>query len=896
MKNCYFLLLLVLGWLTGCSPVEAPAPVNLRCEYRDNPVGIDITLPRFTWMMDGATRGAAQCAYQLLVATSPEKLSEGEADIWNSGKVESDQSVLVPFAGKPLQSGTRYYWTVRTWNKDGSVTPFSRPAYWEMGKLSGSDWEARWICKPDSGAPLRSVMLRKEFTARSGISRARLYATALGSYEMNLNGRKVGDQFLSPGWTDYNYRVQYQTYDVTDLLKEGANTLTGTLGNMWWSSGLGWNNATVYSQGPLRLLAQLEITYADGSRQVVPTDESWQAACSPIVENTLYHGETFDARIDMQAAAWEPASVLSDFSLPLVAQNDEPVRVEQELKPVSVTPAGKGDYVFDMGQNMVGLTRLKITGKPGQTITLRYAELLHPDGTVAQENLRSARATDRYICRGGAPEEYTPTFTYHGFRYVQVSGLETAPTTDMLTGLVLCSDLRFEGTFECSNSVITKFWQNTLWGQKGNMLSIPTDCPQRDERLGWMGDAQVFSPTASFNAQTAPFYTKWMQDIRDSQSPEGWVTDVCPYVVVGGPSKPAWGDAVVIVPWEVYRYTGDTRILETNYDAMKKWVDYMTAQSKDNLYVWESNGWYGYGDWVAVEASPAQPLAQIYYYCSTGILAKTAQLLGREDDAQRYKSMLPAIAAAFQKAYYEADKRNYLGGTQCANVLPYWFGLVPEELKQQVVQNIVDNVKARDYHPTTGFYATAYLLPILSETGHHDIAWKLADQRTYPSWGYMVEQGATTIWELWNSDKERPEGMNSRNHFAYGSVVAWYYGYLAGIGLIDEYPGYKKFTIAPMPAEGLTYARASVPSEYGTIGSSWTLDNGAFRLQVQIPGNTSALVSVPYADGQQVTCGETVLVENGHISAGDKYIRPKEIKDGRAYFDVAAGRYAFEVK
>lgn len=895
MKIHLFLCLLALMASVGCSRIEAP--VNLRCEYRDNPIGLDVQSPRFTWMAGDTLRGTAQTAYQLLVATSPEKLTEGEADVWNSGVVTSDRSVLVPFEGEKLRSSTRYYWTVRTWNQEGKGSAFSLPAYWETGKLNRSDWKAQWICKPDTGIPLRSVAFRKAFKVTKEIKQARLYATGLGNYVMQLNGQKVGDQFLSPGWTDYNYHVQYQTYDVTGQLKTGENLLTGMLGNMWWSSGLGWAGAVTYSHGPLRLLAQLEVDYADGSQEMIATDPTWQVAFSPIVENTIYHGETYDARIDLSdASLWQPASVIDGFNIELVAQNDEPIRLEQELTPVAVHKMEGGDYVFDMGQNMVGLTRLKVKGKPGQTITLRYAELLHPDGTVAQENLRSAKATDRYICKGEGTEEYIPSFTYHGFRYVQVSGLTEEPAPEDLTGLVLCSDLRFEGTFECSEPMINKFWQNTLWGQKGNMVSIPTDCPQRDERLGWMGDAQVFAPTASFNAQTAPFYTKWMQDIRDSQAPEGWVTDVCPYVVVGGPAKPAWGDAVVIVPWEVYRYTGDTRILETNYPAMKAWVDYMTSQSKDYLYVWESNGWYGYGDWVAVEASPAQPLAQIYYHESMSILSKAARLLGKEEDAARYEALLPRLAEAFHKAYYETDKKNYLGGTQCANVLPYWFGLVPEEIKSQVVQNIVDNVIAKDYHPTTGFYATAYLLPILSETGHHDIAWKLADQRTYPSWGYMVEQGATTIWELWNSDKERPEGMNSRNHFAYGSVVAWYYGYLAGIRLLDEYPGYKKFQIAPMPVGELTYAKASVPSEYGTISSSWTKRDGVFRLEVVIPGNTSALVSVPLAGGQSVMEGTDVLVRDGGMMGGNRFIHPLEIKEGRAVFEVAAGKYVFEVK
>lgn len=900
MKTNLFLLFLALAILTGCNPAGVPAPVNLRCEYRDNPIGIDVKAPRFTWMANSNNaRGTAQTAYQILVATTLQKLNEKDADIWNTKKVQSDQSVLVPFAGKETQSSTRYYWTVRTWNQDGKVSPFSKPAYWETGKLDpAADWQAKWICKPDSGAPLRSVAFKKTFDVKSGIKQARLYATGLGSYIINLNGNKTSDQFFSPGWTDYRYRVQYQTYDVTDLLKKGSNTLCGMIGNMWWSGGLGWgSNKAYYSQGPLRILAQLEITYTDGTKDVIPTDQSWQVAYSPITENTLYDGETYDARIDLtDNTLWQPATILDNFDIRLIAQNDEPVRLEQELTPISVTPVDNGDYVFDMGQNMVGLTRLKIKGKPGQTITLRYAELLHPDGTVAQENLRTAKATDRYICKGEGQEEYTPAFTYHGFRYVQISGLTEKPNLATLTGLVLCSDLRYEGEFECSEPMINKFYQNTKWGQKGNMVSIPTDCPQRDERLGWMGDAQVFAPTASYNAQTAPFYTKWMQDIRDSQSPEGWVTDVCPYTVVGGPAKPAWGDAVVIVPWEVYRHTGDTRILSQNYNAMKAWVDYMTAQSKDNLYVWESNGWYGYGDWVAVEASPAQPLAQIYYHYTTSILAKTAALLGKTEDAHKYGAMLPALAEAFHKAYYEVDKKNYMGATQCANVLPYWFNLVPGELKQQIVQNIVDNVIAKDYHPTTGFYATAYLLPILSETGHHDIAWKLADQRTYPSWGYMVEQGATTIWELWNSDKERPEGMNSRNHFAYGSVVAWYYGYLAGIRLMEEYPGYKKFIIAPMPAGELTYARAKVPTEYGIISSAWSLKDNTFRLETTIPGNTTALVSIPLKDGQTIMEGNTILVQNGKLATGNNYIRPKEIKDGRATFEVQAGQYIFNVK
>ena len=908
MKRLLFFLtlLIVCG---GCSKYKSPEPVALRCEYRYNPVGIDVTTPRMTWEMNDTVRGARQTAYQIMVATAPELLEEENPNVWNSGKVRSAQSVLIPYEGPALESGKRYYWTVRIWNQDGAKSAFSEPAYWEMGKLSRSDWQAQWIGLRDTISDMtvrfpscRSLSYYKKFTVPAGkkVQSARAYMTALGGYTFDMNGERINREFFSPGWTDYYKRIQYVTYDITDKIHEGENIASGMLGNLWY---YGFKR-NYDKEMTLRMFGQIDITYTDGSRQVIATDTSWKMAPSAIVFNTFYDGETYDARIDMtdydNADKWVNARYLPDFNIELNAQNDEPVKAHEELKPVEINKLPNGDYVLNIGQNIAGVYRLKVKGEAGHTVTLRFAEVLHDDGSVAQENLRFAKATDNYICKGtGELEEYVPTFTFHGYQYVQISGLTEAPTEETFTAIATYSDMEYLGEFECSNALINKFYQNTKWGQKGNFLSVATDCPQRDERLGWLGDAQVFVPTSNYNARTGGFLTKWMRDMRDAQMPDGHVTDIAPAINNWNDvAAPAWGDAVTLIPWEVYRSTGDVGILKQNYDLMKGWVDFMISESKDNLYIFENRkrpGDYGYGDWVPVDMSPSRPLSQIYFHVSTEILSKVADILGKKEDATYYKALLPKQVEAFHKTYFEKEAENYVGHTQCANVLPYWFGLVPDEWKEKTLQNIIDNVEAKNYHPTTGFYATAYLLPILSETGHHDMAWKLASQRTYPSWLYMVEHGATTIWELWNSDQEPPESMNSRNHYAYGTVVAWYYGYLAGIRPMEEFPGYKRFTIDPMPAEGLQYAKATVPSEYGLIKSAWTQDGNDFTLDVTIPANTTAIVSVPIGEKATVKEGDQVLVKYGQRKAGNKYVKPLKIKDGRAYFEVAAGTYQFTI-
>ncbi|MDD6210224.1 MAG: glycoside hydrolase family 78 protein [Bacteroidales bacterium] len=902
------LSLFLMGILTfsSCSKSTNDYPVELLCEYKSQPLGIDQTAPRLGWQIASPDRGVAQTAYRILVASSPELLNAEKGDIWDSGKVESDESTLIEYAGKPLESGKRYYWMVQIWNQDGAKSKWSEPSWFETGLLNPSDWKAQWIASGDTKDPRRSVIVRKEFDVNKPIESARLYVTGLGNYVANINGKKVGDQMLTPGWTDYYKRLNYQVYDVTDMLKEGSNAIAGTLGNMWWSSGLGWMLGDRYSEGPLRFLAQLEITYTDGSKEDIVTDETWNVAPSPITSDHIYGGEHYDAQLEQdgwnlpgfKAEGWKPVIVLDTFKIALGTQVEDPIRITTEMKPVKITEVKNNDYVFDFGQNMVGLTRLKVKGKKGTVITLRYAELLHPDGTVAQENLRKAKATDTYTLKGGEEEIYIPSFTYHGFRYVQVNGLTEKPTEETLVGLVFNTDAKEVGSFHSSNELLNQIWSNSFWGLRGNIMSVPTDCPQRDERLGWMGDGQIFAPTAFYNMRLANLYGKWTRDMRDGQNQtEGWVTDVNPAIVVLGPSKPAWGDAIAVVPWTMYEFYGDKKILEDNYEAIKKWVGYMDSKSENNLYFW-SNGsdWYGYGDWVPVVPSPTKPIGGLYYYYCNKVLSEMAKLLGKDDEAKKYADRLPLIAKAYQDAYYNPATQQYEGATQSANLLPLYFGITPEDQKEGVLKNLVADIKNRDTHVSTGFIGSAYILPLLSENGQHELAYQLATQRTYPSWGYMVDQGATTVWELWNSDKEKPEGMNSRNHFTYGSVAAWYYGYLAGIRPNIDEPGFKKITIAPMPAGDLTFVKASTETLYGTIASEWEKHGNEFILTVNIPANTTAEVSMPATEQSTITESDKALVSNGKKAADAPSIQFIGMREGRAYFNVGSGTYTFTVK
>lgn len=841
--------------LPSCNHSTSQATVvDTECESQTNPLGIDRERPLLQWKINDSRRGAAQTAWQVLVSSSPELLKSDTGDMWDSGKVESDQSVHIEYNGKPLKSGKAYYWKVRVWDKDGIPTVWSAPAKWEMGLLSASDWKAGWIAR-SKDEPLRSVYIRKDIELPGkNINAARLFVTGLGNYVFYVNGNRVGVDLLTPGWTDFPKRLEYQVYDVTSLLQSGQNAIGAILGSMWWSGGLGWRGGVRYSEGPLKLLAQLEVEYSDGNKEVFATDTTWKWHNSAIVYDHIYHGETYDANLEIDDwnmpgfddSVWayaEPAS----YEGKLVGPRFPALREQMQLIPVSLTEPVPGEYVYDLGQNMVGWAQFIVNAPQGDTITLRFAELIHDDGTVAQENLRSARATDKIISNG-EPLVWEPKFTYHGFQYVQISGLKQKPAQTDLIGKVIYTDQPFIGNLETSNELINRINRNITWGQRGNFFTVPTDCPQRDERLGWMGDAQIFAPTANFNMHLDRYWTKWMFDIFDGQDEAGWVHDVSPGIVVGGPSKPGWGDACVIIPWMTYLYYGNTRILEENYESMKKWVEYMYSKSKDHIYVWnEGDGkWHGYGDWIAVEPTPSAPIGTAYFAYTSKLLSKMASIIGRQNDAAYYEKLYKEIANAYQKEYWNTvEKNNYPGATQTASLLPLAFGITPDDLKDQVVRNLVENVKARDVHPTTGFLGTGYILSMLSKYGHHDLAYRMINQRTYPSWGYMVEKGATSIWELWNSDTERPEGMNSRNHFALGCVGEWMWNTLAGLNICKEKPGFKRVIIRPEPVDDLKWVKAQYESNYGKILVDWKVDGTTFTMKLIVPENSEALIIMP---------------------------------------------------
>lgn len=898
-KNMKLYFIIVAAGITfsSCNIGRSPATVyDLRCEFQVNPMGIDRPQPLLQWKIADERPGAAQTACQIIVSSTFLKADHIESDIWDSGKNQTDQSVHIKYKGPELKSGETYYWRVRIWDKDGKKTKWSEPAQWEMGLLNQSDWQAKWIARSND-EPGRSVFMRKNIELpEKHIVKARIFVSGLGNYVFFINGNRIGNDLLTPGWTDYTKRLEYQVYNVEGNLQPGQNTLGAILGNMWWSGGLGWSGGKKYSEGPLKLLAQFSVEYSDGTTAVFVTDESWKWHNSPVWHDHIYDGEKYDANFEIPGwnepgfddSGWNKAEP-SSYDGILTGPRAPALREQMQLEPVSLTEPVKGEYVFDLGQNLVGWAKIRIHGEKGDTITLRFAELLHDDGTVAQENLRSAKATDKIVCSG---EEifWEPKFTYHGFRYVQVSGLRTAPSKADLTGKVIYVDQPFVGKFECSNDLINSIYRNIAWGQRGNFYPAPTDCPQRDERLGWMGDAQIFAPTANFNMHADRYWTKWMFDIADGQEPEGWVYDVNPHIVVEGPSKPGWGDACVVIPWMTYLYYGDTRIIEENYEVMKKWVEYMRGKSENNIYVWNEAGgkWFGYGDWIAVKPSPSAPIGTAYYFYSTKLLGKMAKIIGKTDDAEVYDELAGKIAAAYQDKYWSKDTMDYLGRTQTASLLPLAFGITPDSLLGLVVKNLVDNVIENEIHPTTGFLGTGYILPMLSKHGHHNVAYQMVNQTDYPSWGYMVSKGATTIWELWNSDTEPPDRMNSRNHFALGCIGEWMWNTLAGINISEEFPGFKRIIIKPEPVGDLTWAKAEYETNYGKVAVDWKIEESVFLMNLMVPPNSEAIYILPLHKQK------AIVKVNGIDISSETVEGIRRIEDGKIL--VAAGNYEFRIE
>ncbi len=879
---------------------------NPRIENLINPIGLDQTQPRFSWQLSSDRRNVLQRAYEIQVAASSADLAKGKKFLWGSGKINSDASVWVPYGGPALQSGKKYWWHVRVWDNQGNASEWSAPASWRMGLLNTTDWKAAWISlasKEDSSRP--SPMFRKEFAFKKKVAAATAYITVHGLYEAQINGQRIGQAYLTPGWTAYQKRIQYQAYDVTNLLKTGPNALGVTLGNGWWRGCIGWTERSGFYGQDVALLFQLEIEYTDGSRETIGTDDSWKCSTNgPIRSSEIYHGETYDSRLEQPGwsmpgfneSKWDKVAV-QDFSKDLlIGTYNEPIEKHETFTPIQIFRTPKGELVADFGQNLVGWVELKARGKSGTHIVLQFAEVLDKEGNFYTDNLRGARCTDTWTLKGSGEERFEPHFTFHGFRYARIVGYPGDLKATDLTAVVLYSAMRPAGTFTSSDSLINQLQHNIQWGQRGNFLDVPTDCPQRDERLGWTGDAQAFSRTATFNFDTHNFYAKWLKDVAADQQPDGMVPWVIPNVLrPRNGASAGWADAATIIPWNMWLAYGDRRILEDQYPSMKAWVEYMHKESKNDLWNTGSH----FGDWLFYSITDDNDgrsaitdkylIAQCFYAYSTQLLINAAQVLGKQDEVATYTELLKKVKTAYLNEYVTPNGRP-LSPTQTAYVLALQFDMLPEEKRAQAAQKLVDNIKRYGDHLTTGFLGTPYLCHVLTRFGYTDVAYKLLNQKTYPSWLYPVTKGATTIWERW--DGIRPDGsfeavtMNSFNHYAYGAIGDWMYRVMAGLDTETDAPGYKAIRIQPHPGGGFTHASADLQTMYGLAASRWRMDEKGLSLEVEIPANSSATLLLPATNAASIT-------EGGKALAMQPDIHVLGTENGLITLKIGSGKYLF---
>jgi alpha-L-rhamnosidase len=878
---------------------------DLTCEYKKNPVGIDVLKPRISWKLEGNERGVMQSAYEIQVSKEEdtfEKLS------WATGKVQADRSIHIEYEGEALESRARYYYRVRVWNQKDEVSEWSGTAFFEMGLLKKEDWKAKWITHDfvyEDEAYDPCPLFRRDFTLGKGIKKARAYATSLGLYELYINGERVSDNLFTPGWTSYNKRLQYQTYEVTDMLLQGRNAVGIVSGNGWYKGNLAWQEGKNIYGDTVAVLMQLNITYEDDSEEVFITDGNWKSSTGPILMSEIYHGEIYDASLEKEGWSCEGYDESTWFGVKnyetekyLVAQENVPVKRIEEIRPVGIFTTPAGETVMDMGQNMVGWIKLKVRGKSGEKVVLKHAEVLDKDGNFYTANLRNAKQTIEYILKGEGEEVYEPHFTFQGFRYVKIEEYPGTPVPDDFTGVVLHSDMEQTGSFECSEKLVNQLQHNILWGQKGNFLDVPTDCPQRDERLGWTGDAQVFVRTSCFIMNTAPFFTKWLRDLKADQTEEGGIPYVIPQVLAGGAhSSAAWGDAAVICPWTIYLCFGDKRVIEEQYESMKAWIEYIRLQG-DNEYLWNTG--FHFGDWLGLDspegsyigATARDFIATAFYAYSTSLLIKAARILNKQEDVNKYENLYRNVLEAFRKEFVTPNGRLAVP-TQTAHVLALMFDLVEEKDSKRTADTLAEYIKENKYHLATGFVGTPYLCHVLSENGHLDTAYKLLLQQDYPSWLYQVTKGATTIWEHWDGIK--PDGsfwsadMNSFNHYAYGAIGDWLYRTAAGLNIDEAKPAYKHIIVKPQPGTGIDYVKAQLESLYGTIKSEWKNSNDTMEMVVKIPANTTATVELPGAVLEE-------LQESGRAIAEAEGITAFVEINGASRLQLGSGEYFFKYK
>ena len=843
--------------------VAQDAPVSLRVEYLSNPAGIDTPKPRFYWVPVHSEPGQKQTAYQILVSKDP---SVASGDVWDGGKTNSPAFVHVGYGGKALESGAVYFWKVRFWDAAGRPSPYSAPARFGVGLLHRSDWKGKWIAGGNQ--------LRTEFDLVSAVKSARVYISGLGYYELRINGHRVGNHVLDPAWTPYDKRVFYETYDVGPMLKQGRNAVGIVLGEGWYKN--------------RHALMQLNVELANGQKFEVVTDTTWKSAQGPIVSDSVYHGESYDARRETPGwdqpgfndSAWTAAAVADGPNGELSAQMMPPIRVTAEIFPLKLTQPKPGVFVYDMGQNFAGWVRLRVKGPTGTTVKIRHGELVFDDGTLNVENLRSAKATDTYTLRGGAEEIYEPRFTYHGFRYVELTGFPGVPKLDTLVGRVVHSDLKPIGGFSASKEILNRIQRIVYWGLISNLHSIPTDCDQRDERMGWMADAHLTSEAAMYNFDMAAFYSMWLRSMRDSQDADGSVPDTTPRgAFANGPADPAWGSAYPLILWYMWEQYGDRGLVEQHFEGIRAWADFLTSKSEGGIL-----NFVKFGDWVATEKTPGNLVSTAYWYWSADIVAKTAAILGRPAEAEKYRKLCEEIKTAFHRKFWNNEMGYYGTGTQTAQVLPLYLGMAPPEEAGRARGWLRDKIVYTDNtHLTTGIHGTKYLFPYLSRNVGADLAYDLAVQTTYPSYGYMLDNGATTLWELWQN-KTGPS-MNSHNHPTLGSISGWFYTELAGISMLENGNGYAGVRIRPMVTRDLQYATGQFETVRGMVMSSWQRTPRGLKLDVTIPFGSDAEIILPKLGLSAV-----------EITEGGKSVHPSAENAGAAIFKVGGGSYSYELQ
>ncbi len=1045
---------------------------SLKCEYRTNPLSVDVLAPRLSWSIQAEERAVKQSKYQILVASDPKLLTKNIGDLWDTGEVVSDVCTHLPYSGKKLVSGQMCYWKVRMWDQNGRSSGWSKPASWSMGLLQPSDWKAQWIgldggenpdtfaqaqwmwladdtakvganrcfrrsvmipadreligaritigthstfsvsingqsicngartiftpaseidvesylkpglnaiaieascCDPnvepsgiicalsaefDTGAPmlvtsnsewkvskrrmagwdmpdfddskwvsvkefgtndhapfnrvqgddyrrLSARMLRRDFDVPKKLTRATAYICGLGLSELYLNGRKVGDHVLSPGLTDYNKRSLYVTYDVTKNIKQGANAVGVILGNGRYFAPRNSAPTTTFSYGYPKLLLQMEMEYDDGSRDTVVSDASWKLTTDgPILANNEYDGEVYDARKEMpgwntagfDSSAWQPAQLVEAPKGIMCSEIAEPIKVMDTVNPIAITSPRPGVYIFDMGQNMVGWCKLKVKGPRGTKVYMQHAEKLQHNGELYLENLRSAKVTDRYTLKGTGTEVYEPRFTYHGFRFVEVSGYPGKPDLSAIEGVVIHDSMAEVGSFECSNPLVNKIYHNIYWGIRGNYRSIPTDCPQRDERQGWFGDRAQVSRGEMYVFDTAAMHTKWMTDIRDSQKEDGSIPDLAPAYWAFYTNSVTFPTLAFSIPGHLYRAYGDKQILEHQYDAIKRWTDMMRVKLNGDIMPPDT-----YGDWCvppesremiwsndAMRVTDKELVASAYFYYNLQQLAYFASVLGNDADVKLYGEIAARMKVAFNAKWLKPVEGVYDNGNQTSCILPLAFGLVPDANRKQIVDHLVSKILVdAKGHVGTGMIGCQWLMRVLTDNGWPDVAHRLATNTTYPSWGYMIKKGATTIWELWNGDTGDPL-MDSGNHvMQIGDLCTWLYEYVAGIAPDDNVPGFKHTIMRPVMTDYFTSAKATHMSMYGLISSDWKISRGVFSWAIEVPANTTATIYVPTTDAAGIT-------ESGRLAVESPGVRLVKDEGGVVQFELGSGRYAFK--